>query len=45
MKKDPKAKPKAPPAKKGGKADDKPQLDVPKLEVPQIETYESKMNK
>lgn len=34
LKKDPKAKPKAPPAKKGGKADDKPQLDVPKLEVP-----------
>jgi len=34
LKKDPKAKAKPPPAKKGGKADDKPQLDVPKLDVP-----------
>lgn len=44
-KKDPKAKAKAPPAKKGAKADDKPQLDVPKLEVPEIQEYESKMGK
>jgi len=32
---DPKAK-KAAPAKKGGKDDKGPQLDVPKLEVPEI---------
>lgn len=27
------------PAKKGAKADDKPQLDVPKLEVPPVTEY------
>ena len=46
LKKDPKAKPKAPPpAKKGGKGDDKPQVDVPKLEVPEIQIFDSKMGK
>ena len=46
LKKDPKAKPKAqPPAKKGGKGDDKPQVDVPKLEVPEIKVFDSKMGK
>ena len=37
VKKDPKAKAKAAPPKKGGKADEKPQLDVPKLEIPEIQ--------
>jgi len=45
VKKDPKAKAKAPPAKKGGKGDDKPQLDVPKLDVPPIAEFDSKMAK
>jgi hypothetical protein len=29
------------PAKKGAKADDKPQLDVPKLEIPEIKEFEA----
>ena len=45
VKKDPKAKGKAPAAKKGGKADDKPLVDVPKLDVPEIQEYESAMAK
>lgn len=45
VKKDPKAKAKAPPAKKGGKEADKPLVDVPKLEVPAIDEYTSGMGK
>ena len=41
---DPKAKKAAPPAKKGGKDADKPNIDVPKIPVPGIEEFKSEMN-